>query len=456
MMRGAVEYEQGNHEQALGTYKLAETVLEELDAYEELGLINSRIGELYQMSFVNDSAAIDRAGKALRYFKLSQNKKYIASSSLDYASTILLDSVNVAAKYILEGLDIARDLNDTTLICSSYELLIHIKNMNKDYHALIELANDFLLKYHLKSSNILSYDVYNDFYIRLFQSYLNIGMLEEAQKNLSKLNISTRTDSLLYYHCKEKIAIAGGEWQDAYRLYKRLDYIYDSTMISNYDKQLVEVERKYDVSRMKEDYHKKRNENLSVMLVLLLMLLVVSVCALIIRNKLRDRERELIEFSDRLSLTEKELRGKVENQRKGNIALQKLSGELMGIINEIGYTFDIYRDSPNPTRLVENIKRQIDDNLSMRGFEDKAKRIVDILYPGMLQDLFSMAHPQLSEEDKWIIILMCCRFETNTICVCTDNTASKLNNKKSRIAKKLNSSERLSIFLEKHMKEYGG
>ena len=68
-MQGAVISERGNAKGAMKAYKEAEPIVENGGDLEQLGLINTRIGELYKGSFINDSAAIARYLKALDCFE---------------------------------------------------------------------------------------------------------------------------------------------------------------------------------------------------------------------------------------------------------------------------------------------------------------------------------------------------------------------------------------------------
>ncbi len=463
MMQGAVQLEQDRLEEALETYKLAESILEKFGTYLDLGLLNARMGELYRLSYVNDSASVDRLWKAVHYFNMSGDRRRIAASSLDYARSIMTDSLDRADELIRRGLEISREIGDSALMLYARELSVYIEGQGDDHLKFIEMANALLSEIERDDVYSLSENTYNNLYFKLSDKYAGLGMADEARKSLSNVAISSDTDSLLYYYAEEKIAKLGNDWPEAYGALERSGELYNRIVADNYDRRLVEAELRYDLSRAEEDHYKNQNRNLVIIIFLLLGFSLSAVITLIVRNRLKDKKREVQEYAARLMLAEKELNdsawkrdalgSQVENQRKGNMELQKLSGELMNMINEIGYAYEINKDNTNPARMVESIKRQIESSLSMQGFEDKARRILDILYPGMLDEIFAEADPALNEEEKWIIILMCCKFETNTICLFCNNSVTQLNNKKSRISKKLPSAPRLSKYLSRRMEE---
>ncbi len=130
---------------------------------------------------------------------------------------------------------------------------------------------------------------------------------------------------------------------------------------------------------------------------------------------------------------------------------QELAGELMAVIEKIGYTYDVYGNRPD--ELADRVKTTVDEALSQIGFAEKARAMVDSKYPGMLDNLFA-EFPKLNDTDRWIIILMCCNFSTSTICVMTKLTDVQLRNRKAELRKKLNSDARISIFLKERMKKY--
>ncbi len=464
MMQGVVLCEQDRFEDALESYKLAESVFEKCGSYLDLGLLNTRIGEIYRISYVNDSASVDRFGKALRYFELSGDKKRISASSLDYARSIMADSLELANEMIVRSLGISREMRDTSLMLYAYELLAYAEAQKDNHLKFIELASALLSEIERDNLEPLNEDACNNMYFKLADSYVELGQADKAKEALSGVVLASDTDSLLYYYAVERIAELENDWAGAYRALERSGELYNEIVAANYDSRLVEAELQYNLSRAEQDFYKRRNENLMIIIFLLLGLSVSAVVTLVVRNRLKVQKREVVEYSNKLVLAEKELGdavrqrndigNRIENQLKGNMELQKLSGELMSIINEIGYAYEINKASSNPARMVEGVKRQIEASLSMQGFKDKARKILDIMYPGMVDEIIAEAEHPLTEEEKWIIILMCCNFETNTICVFSENSVTQLNNKKSRIARKLHSSERLSKYLDRKIEQY--
>ena len=56
MMQGAVYLERNELSRAMESYKAAEPLLESIGDFEQLGLLHVRIGELYQLSFIDNSS----------------------------------------------------------------------------------------------------------------------------------------------------------------------------------------------------------------------------------------------------------------------------------------------------------------------------------------------------------------------------------------------------------------
>ena len=98
MYQGAVLYEQERTKDALESYKDAERALGKTGSNMLLGLINTRIGEIYRLSLVNDPEETERLRKALHYFDMTDDIGRITQAHLSLArSLISTESYNEAS-----------------------------------------------------------------------------------------------------------------------------------------------------------------------------------------------------------------------------------------------------------------------------------------------------------------------------------------------------------------------
>ena len=90
VMQGAVLSERGDAESAMLAYKEAEPLLERSGDLEQLGLLHTRIGDLYGYYIADDSSAVYRYSKALECFKKAELNERVIFTHLSLAS-ILID-----------------------------------------------------------------------------------------------------------------------------------------------------------------------------------------------------------------------------------------------------------------------------------------------------------------------------------------------------------------------------
>ncbi len=453
MIQGAVLYEQDRVEEALESYKQAETALEGVDSYDDLGLINTRIGELYQQSYVNDREQISRYRKALEYFELSGDRRRIAMASLEYAKSLMKDSLSVAQIYTEKGISIAEEIDDTASLVLGYETLFYLEVFQDNDTNIIRLGKFMLDKFGIY---LQQYDeqLLNNIYLHIAYSQLNAGQIKEAASTSANIKLSSIEDKASYFLLLDELAQHNGDWQSAYKYGMNSYKIYDSLYAANYDRNLTEIERKYDILRVNDEYLQSRIKHLIITSSLLAALIVSLTVIFIIRIRLKEKEHQSQEYLSQFNIMKTEMTEyseKMKRQIHSNESTQKLVGELMDVIEEIGYNYDIYSGRPND--LANKVKKTIDETLSQMNFANKARDIVENQYPGMLAELFS-EYPKLKEEDRWIITLMCCHFSTSTICVMTRLSDVQLRNRKAELRKKLNAEERISIFLKNRMKNH--
>ncbi len=456
MMQGAVLYEQGKVEEALETYKEAEPILEEVGTDEDLGLLNTRIGELYQTSLVNADAARERYNKAIQCFVLSDNKHRIASSYVNYAKIILQDSLNKAKNLCEEALSFFKSEKDTISMLSSYEIL---NLVNYIIGRPFDLTNEIQSILNDYSNTIVADNYKNSFYYLLSSSYINNRDYHSANEALRNISITSTVDSIPYYDILINLCTLQQNWEQAYEYQQRYSHISDSILFGQNSLQLAEIERKYDMAHKEEEFLHIKIRNLSIIFILAIALILTLSITFIIRKQLKEREKENLTYLANVESLREQLAydESIISEMKdkpitdNNKELQKILGELLSIINDIGYTYSI--NESNPKAMAEKVQNKIDDYLSKNNLFEVLPKFIDNRYPGMLEKIISI-NSKLTDEDKWIIYLMCSDFSTNAICIMTKLDESQLNYRKTILAKKLNTKMRISKFLKELMIEY--
>jgi len=132
-MQGAVLSERGDAEGAMAAYKEAEPITERGGDLEQLGLINTRIGELYQRSFINDSEAIARYRKALNCFEEAGLPERIMYTHSSIARMLMLDSADKAIPHLEKAMSMAEQSGNRSLTLSCLELYSHYYYSRQDF-----------------------------------------------------------------------------------------------------------------------------------------------------------------------------------------------------------------------------------------------------------------------------------------------------------------------------------
>ena len=146
VMQGAVLSEQGDPEGAMLAYKEAEPLLERSGESEQLGLLHTRIGELYQTNF-NDSAAIARDRKALACFEKAELPIRIMYAHISLARMLMVDSVGKALPHLRKALSMAEQYGDRLCALSASDLLCHIYQDKNNATGIINTARKVFSKY---------------------------------------------------------------------------------------------------------------------------------------------------------------------------------------------------------------------------------------------------------------------------------------------------------------------
>lgn len=140
-MRGAVEFERGNPVSALEDYKEAEHITNSRGTDPVAsGLLHTRIAELYQQTFVNDSITVDRYRKALDCFLQSDRRDLIMKGRFSLARALLPVSPEEAYTNILAGTALARKLKDSTMLKVARELEASYLLITRQYGEIIRTA----------------------------------------------------------------------------------------------------------------------------------------------------------------------------------------------------------------------------------------------------------------------------------------------------------------------------
>lgn len=240
-MQGAVLSESGDPDGAMLAYKEAEPLLEHSGDLEQLGLLHTRIGELYQKSIVNDKNAILRFRQALQCFEKAGLPERIMSSHLSLARMLLVDSADKAVPHLEKGLSMAEALHDTLNMLSAYSLYA-FKEQNTGKLAQIAKRAELLYE-EISVPSLIEEDIINNINYCGVELFMNAGIQDSALLFLNCIRIRDEVDSLSYYTAMARLYEKEDNTKKATECLRATNDITLRILKEGYDSQLIEVEK---------------------------------------------------------------------------------------------------------------------------------------------------------------------------------------------------------------------
>ncbi len=404
-MQGAVLSESGDPDGAMLAYKEAEPLLEHSGDLEQLGLLHTRIGELYQKSIVNDKNAILRFRQALQCFEKAGLPERIMSSHLSLAGMLLVDSADKAVPHLEKGLSMAEALHDTLNMLSAYSLYA-FKEQSTDKFAQIARRAEQLYE-EISVPSLIEEDIINSINYCCAELFMDAEKQDSSLLFLNSIRMRDEVDSLSYYTIMARLYEKEDNTKKATECLRAANDITLRILKEGYDSQLIEVEKKYDNDILSEKLKVSRNRIMALTALLLLAVAVSVIIYLVSKNKARKRElilrnvvndlqslrAELLSKQDettrlhsRLHDTEasmehlkkqieteakkhnqeaeelKNLRESFVSQATSNQELLTLNGKMLGMTKTLADICYIYEGSPNmPGKVEEAVKSILSD-----------------------------------------------------------------------------------------------
>ena len=295
-MQGAVLSERGNAEGAMKAYKEAEPIIEKGGDLEQLGLINTRIGELYQMSFINDSAAIARFRKALECFEEAGLPERIMYAHSSIARMLMLDSADKAIPHLEKAISMAEQSGNRSLTLSCLELYSHYYYSRQDYRGIISATRKALPAYMTGAQNSAEERMFNSLFYNAALAYCRMNLPDSARIAVEKMEMDSSIDSMMVYYACAEIARQEERWKDADKLSNKSRDINERIIAAAYDENIYSLEKELDYRRIASERDKaEERQKISILVSLLAVsLLGTAVLILYSRNKKLKAEGALL------------------------------------------------------------------------------------------------------------------------------------------------------------------
>ena len=299
--------------------------------------------------------------------------------------------------------------------------------------------------------------------------------VDSVEMFLDNACFSGTKDSIVFYMLSHEAGMAGQDWQRAYHSLNRLEHITDSIRFEELHRQVYSLG---NALHKAEEEDKEQNPHMGLVVAIVILsaaVLALTAATFTLYSKLRkqrkitslhayisrDIEEESVRQKDEIRELEGGMKRMKERQRQEERARKALAvmlqqrqgggeeligftGELLKITGELANIY--YESSTHPETLAKRVKETLGDGLGGGKAFDRIGLLVEASYPGFMQSLTD-EFPWLTDEDKFLISLMICGISSSAACVILNTGLNQLNIRKTRLAKKMNTQDRLSIYL---------
>ena len=482
VMQGAVLSEQGDTEGAMLAYKEAEPLLEHSGDPEQLGLLHTRIAELYQTSFVNFQESVSRYRKALECFENAELPERIMFTHIAVARVLMIDSMNKAVPHIKKALSMAEQYGNRLCALSALDLLCHTYNPEPDAREIINLTEEAFSLYGDKPQNAAEENIYNNLMYNAATGFINLGKADSARLYGKSIQAGCQADSLLLYSLYGDIAELEDNKEDILTYLNHAHRIELEILEEGYDSQLRDSELQYDHSRLEAELYKRDRSILLLILMFIIAVAIVYAVIHVLRKLLRQQKAETekhkslaenlkdtavklkneldLQKSENDSLTHKKMQEEDERKKLEQLLLKRTSSntELMRYYNttynamrQLINIYDIHQS--NPVHLLDKAVTVAREFITTTNSYGDAKSILNSIYPGFLDKLFG-EFPKLDKEDRYLIILTCLGYSNSIISSILGISETNLSTRKTRLARNMKINKSLTKYLSGRLSTY--
>ena len=446
--KGAVMEELGHPDSAMLYYKHAEAIAAP-DDYFNLGYTNMRIATLYKDELSQDTTAILRYRKAIRYFTILNDTNYLISCYGNLGAFYGVNRPDSTEYCLSQAIDLAKNYNPSKQYTYKSKLAGFNLYYKKDYRMANLLSMDVL-----RNGSDESYE--SQFYYYAALSFIKLGLLDSAKYILGITPAPVdRVDSMNYHKVIAEIAKADNNpktYQD--HIIKSIN-AKANVLENRADRELLTTEYEFNKTELEKQGHILRDDNNRLLSILLGLAFLVVLSVLIIYRLYSNVKR----YKKEIKLTRQELSLAIEEQQKSDVS--KLVGYRISALNELQQSIRLKTDEDRRVKriipLSSFFKDLHDKNAILKlqlneSFWQKMKLSVDGEYNGIMS-FIERNYTDLSKDDLKLLCLLCANLSPQIIKVCMNYSNAKTvsNYRKKIIRNKMKLDMSFDEFREKYI-----
>ena len=435
--KGAVMEELGDPESAMTYYKQAISQAQPDDAFNQ-GYARLRIGRIYRDNFVADSSDIIMYKEGLKYFKMVPDSFYILGCLSEIGSSYVKCNKDSMMHYLEQAKELALKLHADEQFQTIQRYIADLKTFSNQ-PADIEKAKNIAVQQLNKNLNTSEHDHMSLVAAFALAKQNKSDSAIRYLKQVRDIDRQSVGDRVLYIRCQAQLALNKGDIKGYRHYFERADYLSDSLSTSETQRQLREVEAKYDNEALKYQALKYKNFWMTSLLIAAFVVSVLTILLMLLRKKAATHKRQLQESNDAMERMMGDT-ARLTSQLKEN---QMMSDDLKQVIrNQIDVFTRLVEQhytkfAHAPKKFGELFQKTYDINQPKNSFWTGLRTYADSTCGGIITHTLKDC-PTLSESDIRFLCLYCCELPTTVIMVCMGyNEVHSVYNKKRRIAEAL-------------------
>ena len=278
-----------------------------------------------------------------------------------------------------------------------------------------------------------------------------LNKADSARYYLAQVEKDKLSDGLrvLYYDCFAELARKQGDIGDFVDNYKLADNIADSLVNNETQRQLREVEAKYDNEALKYEALRYKSNWLLSLMGALLAVSALAIGLLVLSRKAAQRKRQIASSEDTIEQLQSDAARLASQLAENQTMNEELKATIAHQIDTFTQLVEMHytQFTRFPKKFGELFKKTYSVEQPDVSFWTGIRAYADSTCQGIITQTLA-SHPSLAETDVNFLGLCCCDLPTTVIMACMGyNDAHSVYNKKRRVAEALGLKGKLDDYI---------
>jgi len=442
--KGAVMEVLGDAEQAMSFYKQAKATVQVEDSFNQ-GYIRFRMANIYRDNLVADDSNILLFKDALTYFRQIPDTTYILMCLEEIGTSYYVKANKDSAfTYLNRAIDLAVQSNAVEE-AYKYKMILAKLLIFTEKSRDIEVAKQIALSLNRLSSNAELLMIAS--YALAKQNQPDSASYFIDQVSYDQLNEGGLR--VFYDQCLAEIARCRSDIRGYQFHFERANNLADSLVNNETQRQLREVEAKYDNEALKYEALRYKSNWLLSLMGALLAVSALSIGLLVLSRKAAQRKRLIASSEDTIEQLQSDAARLATQLAENQTMNEELKATIAHQIDTFTQLVEMHytQFTRFPKKFGELFKKAYSVEQPDVSFWTGIRAYADSTCQGIITQTLA-SHPSLAETDVNFLGLCCCDLPTTVIMACMGyNDAHSVYNKKRRVAEALGLKGKLDDYI---------